>query len=200
MRDGARQERGEGALLEDTASEVTILLNQLQAGNEQAANELFPIIYEELRRLAGGFMSRERSDHTLQPTALVHEAYGKLMGQEAPWSNRSHFMAIAATAMRRVLLDYARKRKAEKRGGGASQVTLKEELLLVDDRGLDILALDQALTRLAELDERQGRVVELRFFGGLSVEEAAAVLGVSPNTVKRDWRHARAWLHRELSP
>jgi len=186
-------------VLDDTTSEVTILLNQLQAGEEAAADELFPIIYEELRRLAGGFMSRERTDHTLQPTALVHEAYGKLMAQESPWSNRSHFMAIAATAMRRVLLDHARKRKADKRGGGAAQITLKEELFLTDGRGLDIEALDQALTRLAAMDERQGRVVELRFFGGLSVEETARVLGVSPNTVKRDWRHARAWLHRELS-
>jgi len=186
-------------LLDDTTSEVTVLLHQMQAGEEGAADRLFPVIYDELRRLAGSYMSRERPDHTLQPTALVHEAYGKLVDQSKPWANRSHFMAIAATAMRRVLLDHARKRNAEKRGGGAARVTLQEDLAFSESDQLDILALDQVLQRLTELDPRGGRVVELRFFGGLSVEETAEVLGVSANTVKRDWRYSRAWLRRELS-
>lgn len=180
-------------------TEVTLLLRRMHAGEDGAADRLFPLVYDELRGLARGYMRRERDGHTLQPTALVHEAYGRLVDQQTPWENRSHFMAIAATAMRRVLLDYARKQQAAKRGGGLACVTLNEEVALGDDAQLDVLALDRALERLSEVDERAGRVVELRFFGGLNIEETAVALDVSPITVKRDWRFARAWLKRELA-
>lgn len=184
----------------EEGGEVTLLLRRLQKGDDTAGDRLLPLVYEELRRLAGSFMAREREGHTIQATVLVNEAYIRLAGQDAEWRNRSHFMAIAAAAMRRVLVDHARSRAAEKRGGGREAVTLREDLASAAPGGLDVLDLHRALERLAEYDPRQARVVELRFFGDLSVDETAEVLGVSPVTVKRDWRHARAWLHRELTP
>ncbi|MCA9739433.1 MAG: sigma-70 family RNA polymerase sigma factor [Gemmatimonadetes bacterium] len=178
---------------------VTRLLRDFQSGDPHAGDQLYPLIYRELRRLAGSFMARERPGHTLQATVLVHEAFIRLAGQRrSEWQNRSHFMSIAASAMRRILVDHARSRGAEKRGGGRDPLTLHEDLSLSPTGDVDVLALHAALERLTELDARQGRVVELRFFAGLSVEEVADLLGISTPTVKRDWRHARAWLKREL--
>jgi RNA polymerase sigma-70 factor, ECF subfamily len=180
--------------------EVTLLLRELGAGQEDAGDRLLPLVYEELRRLARGYMARERDNHTLQPTALVHEAFLRLVDQrDVAWQDRAHFLAIAAQAMRRVLLDHARRHRAKKRDGGQRETL--DEGALGDARGsasLDILALDQALVRLADFDPRALRVVELRYFAGLDVEETAEVLGLSTATVKRDWRDARAWLRREL--
>lgn len=179
-------------------SEVTRLLQEFQRGNPDAAERLMPLVYDELRRLASSFMRRERSDHTLQPTALVHEAYMRLVDQRSvEWRDRSHFLAIAAQAMRRILVDHARRRGAEKRGGG-NRVTLQESMAVSEGQEVDVLALEEALHELETLDERQVRVVELRFFGGLTVEETAEALGVSAPTVVRDWRHAKAWLRRRL--
>jgi RNA polymerase sigma factor (TIGR02999 family) len=181
---------------------VTLLLTRLREGNQEAANELAPLVYAELRRMAGAYMQRERSGHTLQATALVHEAYMRLVGGEpAEWQNRAHFFAIAAHTMRQVLLDYARRRHADKRGGaGIRKVDMDAELLVASDALEDVIAVDEALEKLAAIDPRQSRLVELRFFAGLSVEEAAEVLGVSAVTVKREWRLAKAWLRRELYP
>jgi RNA polymerase sigma factor (TIGR02999 family) len=181
--------------------EVTLLLTELRDGNQQAANRLMPLIYNELRKMAGSYMQRERSGHTLQATALVNEVYMRLAGGEtAPWQNRAHFFAIAAHAMREVLLDYARRHNAGKRGGkDAQKVTIDVELRGVSPKIENVIAIDEALERLARIDPRQSRLIELRFFAGLSVEEAAEVMGVSPVTVKREWRSAKAWLHRELA-
>ena len=179
--------------------DITALLHRVAGGDRSAAGEVVPLIYDELRRLAVHFMARERPDHTLQTTALVHEAYFRLVDQrQASWNNRAHFYGAAAGVMRRILVDHARARRAEKRGGGARQVPLEDALGAATEHPEEVLRLDMALTRLAELSPRQVRVVELRFFGGLSVEETAAALAVSPKTVKRDWNVARAWLHREL--
>jgi len=185
----------------EPAGDVTQLLRQLRAGQPDAADQLVPLIYRELRRIAGAQMAHERPGHTLQATAVVHEAYMRLAGeQDIEWQNRAHFFGIAARTMRRVLLDYARQRHAGKRGGsGAGKVDLDAELLIGDDRLEDVVALDQVLTRLSEMDEEQGRIVELRFFAGLNVEETAEAMGLSPRTVKREWRLARAWLERELA-
>src|ERR1700730_17604274 len=181
--------------------DVTRLLGQLRAGKPDAANQLVPLIYDELRRIAGAQMRRERLAHTLQPTALVHEAYMRLAGeQEIQWQNRAHFFAIAARTMRRVLLDYARQHHAERRGGeGARKVDIDAELLISNHRLEDVLVVDEVLSRLTEMDSEQGRIVELRFFAGLNVEETAEVMGISPSTVKREWRLAKAWLDRELA-
>jgi len=181
--------------------EVTLLLTELREGNPEAANRLMPLIYSELRRMAGSYMQRERPGHTLQATALVNEVYMRLAGgQPAPWQNRAHFFAIAAHAMREVLLDYARRRTAGKRGGkDAQQVEIDPELPGVSPKIENVIAIDEALERLAHIDPRQSRLIELRFFAGLSVEEAAEVMGVSPATIKREWRSAKAWLHRELA-
>jgi RNA polymerase sigma factor (TIGR02999 family) len=158
------------------------------------------MVYDELRALAGSFMKRESAGHTLQPTAVVHEVYLKLIDQErADWRDRAHFMAVAAQAIRRVLIDHARHRHAAKRGGDRCRLTLDEAVAPAAARDVDFLAIDDALGRLAELHERQARVVELRFFGGLNIEEAAAVLGISRATVTDDWAVARAWLSRELA-
>jgi RNA polymerase sigma factor (TIGR02999 family) len=166
---------------------VTLLLEELAHGKQEAADQLMPLVYDELRRLAGRYMRREREDHTLQTTALVHEAYMKLVEQRSVnWQSRAHFFGIAAHLMRRVLLDHARGHLREKRGAPGQATALVE--------------LDGALEKLAALDARQARIVELRFFAGLTVEEAAEVLGVSPKTVKRDWSVAKAWLHGELKP
>ena len=182
----------------DANTDVTGLLERMQGGDERASGQLVPFVYDELRRLAGHYMRGERDDHTLQPTALVHEAYLKLTDQRSvQWAGRTHFVAVAATAMRRILLDHARRHRAEKRGGGR-KATLVDKLAIAKEREIDLIALEQALVRLAVIDERKARLVELRFFGGLNIEETAAALDVSPTTVKRDWRFARAWLQREL--
>ncbi|WP_291985536.1 sigma-70 family RNA polymerase sigma factor [Luteitalea sp.] len=176
------------------------LVAQSAAGDAAAAAELFPIVYEELRRLAASALRRERTDHTLQPTALVHEAFLRLA--ETPgtsWENRAHFVAVAARVMRRVLVDHARGRNALKRGNGEIRVPIDDVDVPAVGQDVDLVALDDALARLAMLDERQARIVELRFFGGLSVPETAALIGASERTVKRDWQVARAWLTRELS-
>ena len=179
--------------------EVTQLLADVQNGRPDAARHLMPLVYEELRRLAHGQMRRERSDHTLQATALVHEAYFRLVNQpERTWQNRTHFIRIAAQVMRRMLIDYARARRTAKREGGLQRVALEEPLLVAEEQSDQLLALNEALERLAEFDPRQSRVVELRFFGGLTVVETAEALGMSAKTVKRDWNVARAWLHREV--
>lgn len=185
----------------DTGDDVTRLLGQLSAGNQDVADKLVPLIYDELRRIAGAQMRGERSSHTLQATAVVHEAYMRMAGeQKIEWQSRAHFFAIAAKTMRRVLLDYARQRHAERRGGdGARKVDIDAELLIADDRLEDVVAMDRVLARLTEMDPEQGRMVELRFFAGLNVEETAEAMGISPRTVKREWRLAKAWLHRELA-
>lgn len=179
--------------------DVTDLLSQLVAGNQEALPKLIPLVYEELHRLAVGYMRRERADHTLQATALVNEAYLRLVQQPCPnWRTRAHFLGVAAQIMRHILVDHARGRGCNKRGGGKGPVVLEEDLVSAPDRSLDLLKLDASLKRLAKLDPRQAKVVELRFFGGLTVEEAANVLGVSPKTLKRDWSMAKAWLHGDL--
>jgi RNA polymerase sigma-70 factor (ECF subfamily) len=160
-----------------------------------------PLVYDELRRLANHYLQRERSDHTLQSTALVHEAYLRLAGPNTPqWQNRAHFFGIAARVMRQILVEYARAHSAAKRGGvGACKITLDESLELAQKTDIDVVALDGALERLSELDPQQSRIVELRFFTGLTIEDTSEVMGLSPATVKRDWTSARAWLHREIA-
>jgi RNA polymerase sigma factor (TIGR02999 family) len=160
-----------------------------------------PLVYDELRRLANHYLQRERSDHTLQSTALVHEAYLRLAGPNTPqWQNRAHFFGIAARVMRQILVEYARAHSAAKRGGvGACKITLDESLEIAQKTNIDVVALDGALERLSELDPQQSRIVELRFFTGLTIEDTAEVMALSPATVKRDWTSARAWLHREIA-
>jgi RNA polymerase sigma factor (TIGR02999 family) len=184
----------------DQTHDVTRLLADLSAGKEHALDDLMPLVYRELRRQAAGYLRRERQNHTLQPTALVNEAFLKLVEQrDVRWQNRAHFFGVAAQAMRRILVDHARTHGRVKRGGPAPKVTLDDALIAVESRSIDLLALDEALERLSALDERQARVVELRFFGGLNVEETAEVLKISPATVKREWSMAKAWLHAELT-
>ena len=180
--------------------DITILLAELRAGNRSAESRLLPLVYDQLRRQARRYMRAERSDHTLQPTALVHEAYLRLAGRRGvEWQNRAHFYAVAAQVMRRILVDHARARQAEKRGGHEPRIELGEGLAFTEEKGAELLAVDEALTRLAKRDPRQARVVELRFFGGLSEDEAAEVLGISTRTLKRDWSVARAWLYKEIN-
>jgi RNA polymerase sigma-70 factor (ECF subfamily) len=180
--------------------EITRLLVAWGDGDESALADLTALVYEELHRLAHHYMSGERAGHTLQTTALVNEAYVRLIDwKNVRWQNRAHFFGVSAQLMRRILVDFARARGYDKRGGGARAVELDEAAVVTDDKGADMVALDEALLALAKLDARQSRVVELRFFGGLSVEEAAEVLKVSPATVRRDWSLARAWLRREMS-
>jgi RNA polymerase sigma factor (TIGR02999 family) len=179
--------------------EVTRLLGQFQRGDKEAINQLLPLVYDELHRLARSYFRRERGEHTLQPTALVHEAYLRLVDQHAPMESRGHFLAVAATQMRRILLDYARKHHAARRGGGGQKVLLEDTMAISEQKPVDMILLDKALVKLAGLDQPQGRLVELRFFGGLSVEETAEVMGVSAATVKRSWASARAFLHREMT-
>jgi RNA polymerase sigma-70 factor, ECF subfamily len=182
-------------------NEITQMLIELTDGNQDVVNQILPHIYDELRRLAGSYLRRERADHTLQPTALVHEAYMKLIDQrQVKWQNRAHFFGIAAQVMRRILMDHARKHKATKRGGAADVLPLEDEILVVSNsRHADLVALDEALERLGELDPNKAKIVELRYFGGLSIEETAEVLGVSVPTVNRHWRFAKTWLYSELS-
>jgi RNA polymerase sigma-70 factor (ECF subfamily) len=178
---------------------VTELLRAWSEGDDGALDRLVPLVEAELRRLARGYLGRERRGHTLQTTALVNEAFLRLTdARRVRWQDRAHFLGIAARLMRRVLVDYARRRGFQKRGGGAQQVTLDEGLVVAPDPAFDIVALDRALEALAQVDVRKSQVIELRFFGGLTVEEAAAVLNVSSDTVKRDWRLAKLWLLREL--
>lgn len=180
-------------------TEVSQLLVAWGQGDQEARDKLLPLVYDELRRVASRHLRRERPDHTLQTTALVHEAYLKLVDQQhAHWQNRAQFFAIAAQLMRRILVDYARERRAAKRGGDYLKLSLDEAAALFAEKSADLLALDEALDRLAQLDPQQSRVVELRVFGGLSVEETAAALGLSPRTVKREWSMARAWLQQQL--
>ena len=179
--------------------EVTQLLIAWGNGDRTARDELMPLVYEELRRLAHRYMNRERSDHTLQTSALVNEAYLRLIDQkDVHWQNRAHFFGIAAQMMRRVLVDYARKRGYVKRGGDAQLVPLDEAMIVSAERSADVVALDDALKSLAEFDLRKSQIVELRFFGGLSIEETAEALSVSAGTVVRDWTFAKAWLRREM--
>jgi RNA polymerase sigma factor (TIGR02999 family) len=179
--------------------EVTLMLIRWSNGERDALDQLIPVVYGELRRLASRTLRRERRDHTLQPTALVHEAYLRLIDQRSVnWQNRSHFFAIASQAMRRIVVDHARRHNAVKRGGDNLKVELEAAMLLPGAKDVDVVRLDDALTALAAFDPQQGRIVELRFFGGLSIEQTAEVIGISPATVKRDWSMAKAWLHREL--
>ncbi|MFN2384342.1 MAG: sigma-70 family RNA polymerase sigma factor [Gemmatimonadota bacterium] len=178
---------------------VTQLLLEGSQGDKRALDALLPLVYEELHRLARIYLSREREGHTLQPTALVHEAYLRLVDQRAvDWRNRAQFFGVAAQMMRRILVNYALGRKAAKRGGGATRLSLDEAVDYFEERDLDLVALDEALVDLATVDAEQSRIVELRFFGGLTIDETAEVLAVSPATVKREWSMARAWLHREM--
>jgi RNA polymerase sigma factor (TIGR02999 family) len=178
---------------------VTVLLEGARRGDERALAALIPLVYDELRRLAAGFLRREAPGQTLQPTALVHEAYLRLMRDaDLSWENRAHFFGIAARSMRQILVERARARHAAKRGGGGLKVSLDPEMMAAESRTLDLEALDEALTRLAAFDAELGRIVEMRFFGGLSVEETAEALHSSPATIKRRWSLARAWLAREL--
>jgi RNA polymerase sigma factor (TIGR02999 family) len=183
----------------ESDGEVTRLLSQMKEGNQEAAGQLVPLVYRELRRMAAAYMQRERPDHTLQATALVNEAYLRLAGGSQPsLQNRAHFFAIAAHAMRQVLMDYGRQHRAGKRGGGARKVDIDAELFIAPGALEDVIAVDEALERLEKIDPRQSQLIELRFFAGLSVEDAADVMGVSPITIKREWRSAKAWLLREL--
>ena len=185
--------------METHSEEVTLLLQQVATGNQDAIEKLIPLVYEELHRVAQNHLRFERPNHTLQPTALVHEVFLKLVAQrKADWQGRAHFFAVASQLMRRILVDYARGRLSAKRGGGKLKLPLDQVFVLTPGRCDELLALDESLERLEKLDARQSRVVELRFFGGLSVEEAAKVLGVSPKTVKREWSMAKAWLCGEM--
>ena len=182
------------------SDKVTRLLLEWGDGNQQALDALVPLIYKELRNLAHNFLYRERPGHTLQTTALVHEAYLKLIDQnDARWQNRAHFFAIAAQAMRRILIDRARKHAAAKRGGPQEKLSLDEVADIALEPDINLLKLDEALNELAKIDPRQSRIVELRYFGGLTIEETAEVISVSSATVKREWMMARAWLHQELT-
>ena len=182
-----------------TPGEVTRILRAWGNGDQQALDKLIPVVYSELRRLAGRYLRRERPDHTLQATALVHEAYLRLVDQRrVSWQNRAHFFGVAAQLMRRILVDHARRRLAAKRGGPVLRIRFEPGDVDSEDRLEDVVAVDAALDQLAAMDPRQGRVVELRFFSGLTIEETAAVLGVSAATVKREWSIAKAWLSREV--
>jgi RNA polymerase sigma factor (TIGR02999 family) len=184
------------------ASGITQLLIAWGDGEPAALDQLVPLVYEDLRRLAAGYMLRETPGHSLQPTALVHEAYVRLIDQRrVQWRNRAHFFGVAASMMRRILVDHARARRAEKRGGDADRVTMTADDVAAPERNaVDILALHESLERLATFDPQQERIVELRYFGGLTIDEAAEVIGVSPATVVREWTIAKAWLRANLSP
>ncbi len=179
--------------------EVTQVLVDWSNGDRAAADRLMPLIYDELRQIARGYLQSERADHTLQATGLVHEAYLRLVDQTTTtWQNRAHFFGVAAGVMRRVLVDHARRHRTEKRGGKWDKLEFDEALMPGLARSVDLVALDEALLELAKIDLRQSQIVELRFFGGLTTEEAAEVLDVSPRTIKREWRRAKAWLRREI--
>lgn len=186
-------------MLDSSSQSISALLAKWQAGDQEALRSLIPLVYDELRRLAHRYLQKERPGHTLQSTALVHEAYLRLTKQNGPkFQNRAHFLAICAQLMRQILVEYARGRRAAKRNAGR-QVTMSDTVSLVKSRTVDLVPLDDALNELAKLDPQQSRIVELRFFGGLSIEETSAVLGISPATVKREWATAKVWLHHEIS-
>jgi RNA polymerase sigma factor (TIGR02999 family) len=186
-------------LTDEPTENVTKLLIELSNGDRDAVDLLLPVIYDELRKLAANYLRRERPDHTLQPTALVHEAYIRLVDQtRVNWQNRAHFFGVAAQIMRRLLVDHARKHNAEKRGQEFQKLSLDENIDRAVERSAELIALDDALKAFAEFDEQKARMVELRYFGGLSIEETADVLGVAPTTVKRQWRLAKAWLYGEM--
>jgi RNA polymerase sigma-70 factor, ECF subfamily len=180
---------------------ITQILSEIKSGNENALQELLPIVYDELRRLANNYLRKERANHTLQPTALVHEAYLRLLGQhEIEWQNRAHFFGVAARLMREILIEYARGRNRLKRGGEfKTQISLDAAISFSNQKQLDIVSVDDALSKLEALDQRQARIVELKFFGGLTVEEIAEVLGISPATVKREWSSAKLLLYKMLN-
>jgi RNA polymerase sigma factor (TIGR02999 family) len=186
---------------DENSHNVTQMLKEWSEGDAKVLDNLMPLVYEELRRQASRFLRKERANHTLQTTALIHEAYLKLIDQKSvEWQNRSHFFAIASVAMRRILVDYARERHREKRGGSAENLPLDEALQISsDEKSVDLIALDEALNRLAEFDKRQAKVVELRYFSGLSIDETAEILGVSNATVRLDWNLAKAWLKQEIT-
>ncbi len=185
--------------MEDQQSAVTQLLVDWRNGDHGALNSLMPLVHDELRKLARGYMRRERADHTLQTTALVNEAYLRLgKGEVANWQNRTHFFAVAAQVMRHVLIDHARSYRYEKRGGGAQRVDIDDLHGITEERASELMDLDEALSSLASVDQRKSRIIELRFFGGLNIDEVAEILELSPTTVQREWRAARAWLQRFL--
>jgi len=186
--------------MDSSPGEVTRLLKAMNAGDATAAERLLPLVYEELHRIAAAYMRRERPDHTLQATALIHEAYLRLVGGEIDFDNRGHFIGLAAHVMRRVLVDYARQHNAERRAGGLRRVEMEDELAISPERLDEVLILDRAMERLKEKNPRQAHVVELRYFGGLSVDQIAAILGIAPRSVKRDWFLARMFLYSELRP
>jgi RNA polymerase sigma factor (TIGR02999 family) len=191
---------GDVTAMEHVAGEVTSLLAQLRQGDRQAEERLIPLVYAELRRLAASYLRKERREHTLQPTALVHEAYLRLRDvRDIDWRSRNHFFALAAQLMRRILVDHARAHRARKRGGSRETLNLDDVLVFSSPRSEQFIALEEALTRLAEKDPRQSQIVEMRFFGGLGEEEIASLLDISVRTVKHDWRMAKAWLFRELN-
>ena len=184
----------------DSSHQITLLLIDWSKGDELALEQLMPLVYEELRRMAKNYMRRQPSGHTFQTTELIHEAYLKIAaGEEQNWQNRAHFFGVAAKAMRHILVDYARSKHRKKRGGWQDRITFAEEAAISNARSDEMIALDDALNRLAELDKRKTQVVEMKFFGGLKVDEIAGVLNISPETVKRDWSFARNWLLRELA-
>jgi RNA polymerase sigma factor (TIGR02999 family) len=186
--------------MNDQPHEVTQLLHDWSQGDQAALDKLLPLIYDELRRLAKRYLARQRPGHTLQTTALINEAFLKLAGQEEKhWQNRAHFFGVAAQAMRHILVDYARAQHYAKRGGGAQRVAFEEALTVSAERAAEVVALDEALHELAKVDLRKSKVVELRYFGGLSVAETAEALNIAPITVMRDWNLAKAWLHRALT-
>lgn len=185
--------------MESASPNVTQLLAAWSDGNQSARDELIPLVYAELHRVAQNYLRRERRGHTLQSSALVHEAFLRLVDQRVAWRNRAHFFGIAAQLMRRILVDYARSRSNEKHGGDQLHLELDDALDAAAERDADLVSLDDALTDLAAIDPQQSRVIELRYFGGLTIEETAEALGVSDTTVEREWRLARAWLRRELS-
>lgn len=180
--------------------DVTVLLKEMSEGDENAPEKLLVFVYDELRKLAHSYLKNERSDHTLQATALVHEAYIRLIDwKNVSWQNRAHFFAVAANVMRNILVDHARAKRSQKRDGLLHKIELDDAVNLSNDKDLDLLALEDALKDLEKLDERQAKIVELRFFGGLSIEETAYVMNISPTTVKREWTMAKAWFQRELT-
>ena len=185
--------------MSEPSKEISIILKDWSAGNRDSADVLLSLVYDELRKLAARYLSRERSGHTLQPTALVHEAYMRLVDiSDIKWQDRAHFFAVSANVMRHILVDHARAKQAEKRGGGAQRIALEDAISLSQETDVDVLAVDEALQELATFDELQSRIVELRFFGGLTIEETAHVISKSPATVKREWSMAKAWLHSKL--
>jgi RNA polymerase sigma-70 factor (ECF subfamily) len=186
--------------MDQDRSQTTRLLKAMHGGDHAAAEKLLPLVYSELHRVANAYMRRERPDHTLQPTALINEAYLRLIQEDVDWNSRAHFVGFAAHVMRRVLVDYARTRNAEQRGGKAERVELQDQLAISPERLDEVALLDEALDRLEKQNPRQAKVVELRYFGGLSVEQIGAALGIAPRSVKRDWALARIWLYEQLKP